>query len=150
MSIGKIIKCDECKDALETNEEDPCTDSSLIDVQQWQDIEGLQTPSGSVCKLITLCEKIVRKHSTQLSTPQIEHVMLKEVLKSLDSNQIFPILSVFHSMETAIGCDNHYTNLVRIISRKYLKLHIKKLCQDEVVQRSHGNSILRSRVFRGL
>ena len=110
----------------------------------------MQTPSGSVCKLITLCEKIVRKHSTQLSTPQIEHVMLKEVLKSLDSNQIFPILSVFHAMETAIGCDNHYTNLVRIISRKYLKLRIKKLCQDEVVQRSHGNSILRSRVFRGL
>ena len=31
MSIGKILKCDECKDALETNEEDPCTDSSLID-----------------------------------------------------------------------------------------------------------------------
>ena len=82
ISIGKILKCDECKDALVTSTEDPCTDSSLIDAQQWEDIQGLQTPSGSVCKLITLCEKIVRRHSTRLSTPKIEHVMLKEVSKS--------------------------------------------------------------------
>ena len=149
-SIGKILKCEECKDALVDNIEDPCTDSSLILAQQWEDTNGLQVPSGSLCKLLTLCEKVVRKHSTRLSTPKIEHVMLKDVIESLDSNQIFPILAVFHSIETAIGCDNHYTNLVHLISRKYLRLRIKKLCRDEAIQRSHGNSILRSRVFQGL
>ena len=76
--------------------------------------------------------------------------MLKEVIESLDTNQIFPILAVFHSMETAIGCDNHYSNLVHLISRKYLKLRVKKLCKDEAIQRSHGNSISRKRVFQGL
>ena len=116
----------------------------------WEDTYGLQIPSGSLRKLITICEKVVRKHSSTLSTPKIEHVMLKEVIESLDTNQIFPILAVFHSMETAIGCDNHYSNLVHLISRKYLKLRVKKLCKDEAIQRSHGNSIWRKRVFQGL
>ena len=63
---------------------------------------------------------------------------------------LFYVLAVFHSLETAMGCDNHYLNLVRMISRKYLKLRIKKICRDKALQKSHGNSILRSRVFRGL
>ena len=65
-------------------------------------------------------------------------------------NQIFPILAVFQSLETAIGCDNHYLNLVHMISHKYLKLCIKKICRDKALQNSHGNSIIQSRVFKGL
>ena len=109
----------------------------------------MQVPSGSLCKLLTLNEKVVRQHSHSLSTPNIEHIMLKEVMESLDSSQMFPTLA-YHSLETAMGCDNHYTSLVHLISRKYLRLRIKKICRDAALKRSHGNSILRSRVFQGL
>ena len=96
--VGKAIKCEECKDALSDSEEDPCTDKSLILAKNWEDtVIGLQVPSGSLCKLLMLNEQVVRRHSTSLSTPNVELVMLKEVMESLDSNQIFPILAVFHS-----------------------------------------------------
>ena len=90
---------------------------------------------GHYVNFSCLIEQIVRQHSHVLSTPKIEHIMLKRVMEKLDTNQIFPILAVFHSVESAIGCDNHYTNLalVRLISRKYLKLIIKKICRDRAL-----------------
>ena len=138
------------RDALFHSEEDPCTDMSLIKAKNWEDTNGLTLPSGSVCKLLSLCEKVVRQHVNSLSTPKIEDVMLMEVIGKLNSNHIFPNLAIFHSLETGIGCDNHYTTLVHLISRKYLRLRIKKLCRDSALKRSHGNSLLRSRVFLGL
>ena len=111
---------------------------------------GRKRWSRPLCLRALVYEKVVRQHVNSLSTPKIEDVMLMEVIGKLNSNHIFPHLAIFHSLETGIGCDNHYTTLVHLISRKYLRLRIKKLCRDSALKRSHGNSILRSIVFLGL
>ena len=100
---------------------------------------------GSVFKLLYLVEKIVRQNTHALHTPKIEHIMLIKVLGEVNDTHIFPNLSI-HSLETSDGADNHYLTLVRLISRKYLKLRIKKILRDRSLIKSRGNSLHRSRI----
>ena len=72
-----------------------------------------------------------------------------QVLSQIDRLNIFSGLTT-HALETFMGADNDYLTMVRLISKKYFKLRIKKILKDESIDRSAGNSIDRLRIFSGL
>ena len=92
-------------------------------------------------RLLALNENILRKNLTLINsnTEQLEEKLLMKVLKEVDNNSIFPIISVCHALDTSEGIDNHYTHLVQLVSRKYLKLRIKNILKANSYTRSKGN-----------
>ena len=109
----------------------------------------MKTPSGSLCKLLYLCEKVMRKNINSLHVDKIEQVLLIQVLSQVDRIDIFSGLAQ-HALETFLGADNDYLTMIRLISKKYFRLRIKKILKDECVDRMSGNSIDRLRIFSGL
>ena len=147
----KLSKCIVCRKALESSEMDPCPNNSLIKFKNYTTKEGagLKTPSGSLCKLLYLCEKVMRKNINFLHQDKIEERLLIQVLSHLDRINIFSSLAQ-HALDTFLWADNDYLTMIRLISKKYFRLRIKKILKDEAVDRSAGNSIDRIRIFSGL
>ena len=149
-SLQKKIKCEECSNALESSEEDQCTDKSLIVIKNYTE-NALEIPSGSLCKLLYLNEDILRKNMSLVksSTRDLEGKLLMQVLQKVNDNEVFPHISLFHAVDTCDGIDNHYTLLVQLVSRKYLRLRIKNILKDMAQQRSkgNGNELTRRRVI---
>ena len=140
MSLQKRIKCKECRNALlESPWTDQCTDKSLIMLKNFKD-DDVCIPSGSLCKLIMLNEKVLRQNITLVSsnTRDLEGKLLIHVLQQVNDVHIFPHLSLFHSLETCDGADNHYLLLVQLVSRKYLCLRIKTILKDLARQMVFG------------
>ena len=148
----KLSKCKECLQALEASDTDPCPNDSLIKFKNYATREGtgLKSPSGSLCKLLYLCEKIMRKNVNCLHVEKIEERLLIQVLKQVDQLNLFAGISKSHALETFMGVDNDYLVLIRLISKKYFRLRIKKILKDGALDRSSGNSIDRLRIFSGL
>ena len=146
MTMQKRIKCEECRDALvESPWTDQCTDKSLImmkadDSRSWWESYNVYIPSGSLCKLLMLNEKVLRQNITLVSsnTRDLEGKLLIHVLQQVNDVHISPHLSVFHSLETSNGADNHYLLLVQLVSRKYLRLRIKTILKDLAKARTFG------------
>jgi hypothetical protein len=154
-SMQGIIKCLVCKHALFYSHQDPCMDTTLIDFKDYSpnDIDkGLMVPSGSLCKLLFLCEKVFRQNSHVLSSLDVERKLLIDVLTQLDMTTIFPTLTT-HALETSDGIDNHYLTMVHLICRKYLRLRVKKLLRDMALRKSvgkDGNAMHRNRIFQNV
>ena len=83
------------------------------------------------------------------NTDNVEEKLLLKVLKDVNDNNIFFTLSCYHALETCEGLDNHYTLLVRLIAKKYLKLRTKNILKDYVrsQSRGNGNKLTRQRVI---
>ena len=149
-SLQKKIKCEECSNALESSEEDKCTDKSLIALKNYKE-NALQVPSGSLCKLLYLNESILRKNMSLVKSNarNLEEKLLIQVLQKVNDNEVFPHISIFHAVDTCDGIDNHYLLLVHLISRKYLRLRIKNILKDYNRARSmgNGNELTRRRVI---
>jgi hypothetical protein len=154
-SMKSIVKCGMCKCALFHSDKDPCMNTSLIYFKDYcpNTIEkGLMVPSGSLCKLLFLCEKVFRQNATILSSLDVERKLLIDVLTQLDMTTIFPTLTS-HALETADGIDNHYLTMVHLICRKYLRLRIKKLLRDMALKKSigkDGNAMHRNRIVQNV
>lgn len=123
--------------------------SSEVNHNDGPEGKGLKYPSGSLCKLLYLCEKVMRKNINSLHIDKINEHLLVQVLSQVDRLNIFPGLTK-HALETSMGADNDYLILIRLVSKKYFTLRIKKILKDECVDRSSGNSIDRLRIFSGL
>ena len=147
----KLSTCLECRSALVSSESDPCPNRTLIKFKNYsaEEGKGLKYPSGSLCKLLYLCEKVMRKNINCLHMDKINEHLLVQVLSQVDRLNIFPGLTK-HALETFMGADNDYLILIRLVSKKYFTLRIKKILKDECVDRSSGNSIDRLRIFSGL
>ena len=146
----KLTDCQECKFAMAHSDADPCPNNSLILFKNYttKPGSGLKTPSGSLCKLLFLCEKTLRRNYNSLHITHIANYMIMEILKEVNDRDIFSQLARSHSLETQfMGADNHFMSLVRLLSRKYFELRIKKILKDEARARSDGNSIHRIRIF---
>jgi hypothetical protein len=154
-AMQSVVKCVMCKCALIHSEEDPCVDSSLISFKDYcpnVTDKGLMVPSGLLCKLLFLCEKVFRQNSHILSSLDVERKLLIDVLTQLDMSQIFSSLTR-HALETSDGIDNHYLTMVHLICRKYLRLHVKKVLRDMALKRSlgkDGNAMHRSRIVQNV
>ena len=150
-AFGKMSTCQVCNKALESSDDDPCPNDSLIKFKNYTEKEGkgLKTPSGSLCKLLYLCEKVMRNNINSLHMDRIEQVLLNLVLSEVGRIDIFSGLAQ-HALETFLGADNDYLTMIRLISKKYFRLRIKKILKDESVDRMAGNSIDRLRIFSGL
>jgi hypothetical protein len=155
-SMQRVVKCVLCKFALIHSEEDPCVDSSLISFKDYcpdETDKGLMVPSGSLCKMLFLCEKVFRQNSTVLSSLDVERKLLIDVLTQLDMSTIFPSLKT-HALETSDGVDNHYLTMVHLICRKYLRLRVKKVLRDMALKKSivgkDGNAMHRSRIVQNV
>ena len=148
-SLQKKITCEDCRSALESSDEDPCSDDSLIQLKNFKE-GALQVPSASMCKLLYLTEHILRRNLTLVNsnTSNLEDKLVMKVLNELDNNSIFPIISLCHAIDTCEGIDNHYFLLVQLVSRKYLRLRIKNILKDNHHTRSlgNGNALQRNRV----
>ena len=140
-----------CRKALHSSVSDPCLNDSLIKCKNYctEEGKGLKYPSGSLCKLLYLCEKVMRQNINFLHVDKINEHLLMQVLAQIDRLNIFSGLTT-HALETFMGADNDYLTMVRLISKKYFKLRIKKILKDESIDRSAGNSIDRLRIFSGL
>lgn len=149
-SLQKKITCEECFYALESSEEDPCSDDSLIQLKSFKE-GALEVPSGSLCRLLYLNESVLRRYLALVTsnTSNLEEKLLIKVLQDVNDNSIFPIISCFHALDTSEGIDNHYLLLVQLISRKYLRLRIKNILKDENRSRTrgNGNQLQRNRVI---
>ena len=111
---------------------------------------GLKTPSGSLCKLLFVCEMAMRRNANNLHHPRMIDHLTVHVLSKLSTMAIFSELAQTHSLETCRGADNDYLSLIRLVCKKFFTLRMKKIAKDEAVDRSHGNSIDRLRIFSGL
>ena len=138
-ALQKRFKCQECKEALLDSEEDQCTDKSLIMLKNFKD-DALHVPSGSLCKLIVLNEQVLRQNITLVTsnTRDLEDKLLIHVLQQVNDVEIFPHLSLFHSLVTSNGADNHYTTLIQLVSRKYMRLGIKNILKDHAREKAFG------------
>jgi hypothetical protein len=151
-SLQKAVKCQACRSALVHSEQDQCKNASLIyfkDYRQDTIEKGLKVPSGSLCKLLFLCETVFRKYAMSMSTIDIEKKLLIDVLTEMNMSAIFPTLTS-HALETSDGIDNHYLTLIHLICRKYLRLRVKKVLRDSCAKKSLGNAIHRARIFKNL
>ena len=145
----KLTECQDCKFALANSEIDPCPNNSLILFKNYttRPGSGLKTPSGSLCKLLFLCEKTLRRNYNSLHISNIANYMIIEILKEVSDRDLFSQLARTHSLETFMGADNHFLSLIRLLSKKYFELRIKKILKDDAISRSEGNSIHRIRIF---
>lgn len=153
-TLEKHVKCEDCREALFHSGIDPCEDGSLILFKNYApDLgpnRGLKYPSGSLCRLLFHCEKVFRQNITLLSSKTYEQQLLLHVLSTLNQDTIFPILSGAHQFDTADGTENHYTTLVHLISRKYLRLRTQKVLKDLADPKNIGNFIHRTRIFKNV
>eukprot|EP00094_Tigriopus_californicus_P006829 TCALIF_06578-PA protein Name:"Similar to THAP9 DNA transposase THAP9 (Homo sapiens)" AED:0.31 eAED:0.31 QI:0/0/0/1/1/1/2/0/434 len=151
-SLQDHIHCSLCKLSLCHSEMDPCPDTTLISFKDYcpDDPEkGLKIPSGSLCRLLFLCEKVFRRNSSNLGKLDINRKLLVEELTEVNLSTTFPSLHN-HALETSDGIDNHYITIVHLICRKYLVLRTKKLLKDIHNQGKvgrDGNAIHRSQIF---
>ena len=155
--LQKQILCHLCRVSLAHSIVDPCTNDALIrfkDYCPYDPEKGLQVPSGSLCSLLFICEKVFRRHynPNRLNQLDVDQKLLHEVLTEINLNTIFPLLAD-HAMETADGLDNHCINLIRMICRKYLILKTKKVVQDRAIRLKiggkDGHDMHRNRVHIG-
>ena len=180
-SILKSIKCNECVSALRDSPEDPCPKKSLILLKNYVPIEdivagidncpkGLFVPSGSLCDLIFLAEKIFRAAIQVTHDPEnpqfsvvsatsstgvvniingdkpldhLTYITLYEAPKDL----FLGLQESGHCDATFYGLDNHMVLLIQVILKKFFALRIKKFKKDQLLS---GNHILRNRVFAAL
>ena len=145
----KLTDCQQCKLAMAHCDTDPCPNKSLILFKNYtkRPGAGLKTPSGSLCNLLFLCEKTLRKNYNSLHITNIANYLIIQILKQVGTQEIFAQLGNLHASETRMGADNHYMSLIRLISKKYFELRIKKILKDEALARTDGNSIHRLRIF---
>jgi len=151
-ALQSLIKCRECRDALLHSEKDPCSDRSLLQFKDYypdDDDKGLTVPSGSLCRLLFVSEKVLRQNCSNLASINVDQKLLVSVLSYINISIIFPSLSD-HALETADGINNHFFTLVHLICRKYLHLRIKKILKDISFKRNIGNSIHRTRIFKNV
>ena len=154
-ALKKVIKCEDCYNSLVHSAEDPCPNDALIKCksynQQYDETstKGLCFPSGSICTLTYLAEKLFRKYQKLIYEKSAVQLYILKVLEELPSN-LFPSLQANnHLTSTSDGADNHYFGLIRLILKKYFSLRIKKVLKDQ--QKSQeGNRIHRLRIFKGL
>ena len=157
-TLQKTISCHLCKYALEHSIVDPCPNDSLIRFKDYcpdDPTKGLKVPSGSLCSLLFLCEKVFRRYydPDRLSELDIKHKLLHEVLSEINMSTIFPLLAD-HAIETSDGIDNHCINLIQMISKKYLVLKSKKVIKDRAIRLKvggkDGHAMHRNRVYVGI
>ena len=81
-TLQKKITCEDCSSALESSEEDPCSEDSLIQLKNFKE-DSLRVPSGSMVKLLALNEHILRRNMTLVNsnTENVEGKLLLKVLK---------------------------------------------------------------------
>ena len=143
-----LIKCQQCKSALAHSESDPCPNRSLILFKNYTKREGagLKTPSGSLVKLLFVCEMVMRRNANYLHYPRIDEFLIVQVMEKISSMAILPKIAEAHYLQ----CGADYLELIRLICKKFFTLRMKKIAKDEYIHRSHGNSIDRLRIFSGL
>ena len=150
MKLLKIMTCPTCKTALLDSDQDPCEDASLIDFKNYDEVtKGLTKPSGSLVKLLMLCEAIVRQNISVLHVATIEDKLIRKLLSCLDTGKVFNSLTS-HALETAVGIDNHLTTLMRLVARRQIRLRIKKILKDRTLDKVHGNYLHRLRIFQNV
>ena len=162
-SLLKVIKCTECIAALRDTEIDPCPKKSLILLKNYikeEDYEpdtniqkGLFVPSGSLCKLIFLAEKIFRKVELEQrflidKKNAIDHLVYFTMC-DLQKDLFLELQESKHYIVTSFGAspDNHMFSFIRLILKKFFALRIKKAKKTYL---ESGNIIQRTRVFKGV
>ena len=139
--LQKKIECFFCMMAISHSDSDPCAAESvcLITKSSGQEKDGMLRPSGSVCTLLFICETVLRQNLSGLHVDNIEDILLTDVLFQLNNSNIFPSMSQ-HALDTSDGVDNHYMSLVHVLSRKYLRLRIRKVLKDiSLSKKNHGS-----------
>ena len=146
----QMMTCPTCKASMVDSEADPCTDASLILFKNYDEAKkGLTTPSGSMVRLLMLCEGVIRRNINALHVDNIEEKLLRKVLSSLDTTRVFNSLTG-HALETAEGINNHLTTLIRLVSKRHIRLRIKKMLKDKTLDKVHGNYLHRLRIFQNV
>ena len=145
------IECFFCMMSITHSVSDPCNKDSicLLTNSSGQEKEGMLTPSGSICSLLYMCETVLRRNLSGLHVDDIEDILLTDVLSQLGTSKIFSSLTQ-HALETSDGVDNHFMSLVHVISRKYLKLRIRKVLKDISLTKKNkgrGNYLQRLRIL---
>ena len=146
------IECFFCMSSISNSDSDPCSKEaaeSLLKQSSGKEKEGVLLPSASICSLLYMCETVLRRNLSGLHVDNIEDILLTDVLSQLRTSTIFPCMSQ-HALETSDGIDNHYMSLVHVISRKYLKLRIRKVLKDMILAKKNkgrGNFLQRLRIL---
>ena len=134
-----------------------------------ENLKGLFVPSGSLCKVIFLAEKIFRKVEKEQrflidrknANDQLVYFTMSELQDGLyrdqskdsvqmEQNKLFLDLeSSKHYITTSFGAspDNHMFSFIKLILRKFFALRIKKSKKDHL---KTGNMIHRTRIFSGV
>ena len=175
-SLLKVIKCVECIAAMRNSSNDPCPKKSLILLKNYieeeedpENLKGLFVPSGSLCKVIFLAEKIFRKVEKEQrfildrknANDQLVYFTISELQDGLyrdqskdsvqmEQNKLFLDLeSSKHYITSSLGAspDNHMFSFIKLILRKFFALRIKKCKKDQL---ETGNIIQRTRIFSGV
>ena len=149
------IECFFCMSSILNSDSDPCSKACskeaevLLKQSSGKEKEGVLLPSASICSLLYMCETVLRRNLSGLHVDNIEDILLTDVLSQLHTSSIFPSMSQ-HALETSDGIDNHYMSLVHVISRKYLKLRIRKVIKDMTLAKKNkgrGNYLQRLRIL---
>ena len=196
-SLKNMIKCEECLEALRDSKLDPCKDKSFLLLKNYSNSthdwnikstehlkitlkkntsvppKGLFIPSGSLCSLIFLAEKIYRSFSvydqlevwnkkekcyevvnTNNASIYEKNIIQKMIICTMKRlpKDLFPsLINSKHHIVTSFGFENHLYSISRLILQKFFALRIKKTLQDRNLKfkTKSGNAIHRHRVHCG-
>lgn len=134
--------------------------------------KGLFIPSGSLCKLIFLAEKIFRDYSahqfelkydkkskkliledlnkSEIYQEKVIDKLIYEVVKQMP-NDLFPTLQKNkHAFLTSLGAENHFISIIKLMLKKFFALRVKKKLKDRAfAKKDSGNFLQRSRIVQG-
>lgn len=125
---GGVIKCDDCKDALQSSEGDPLP-AEVKHLINNRNFGGLTVPSKSLFTVCKVAEKVMKlfiaanHDGCKIKNPR-EIIKCKVLHEFIEQDRaLFPGIRS-HLFDTEYSIQNHYTTLIRSITHHYVTLKL--------------------------
>ncbi|XP_012622192.3 DNA transposase THAP9 [Microcebus murinus] len=136
--LSTLLTCEDCVTALYASDLETPKIGSLLCVEKK---DGLHCPSESLCRVVGVCERVVRTHSRtaalELAPKQREHLQQK-ILRELSGNACLFVDLDVHLFDAEAGAVNHFVKLLKDIIKCFLNMRAKDAVQYASKHDSEG------------
>ncbi|KAM7155727.1 DNA transposase THAP9 isoform 2-T2 [Molossus nigricans] len=135
--LSALLTCEDCISALYASDLKTCKIGSLLCVKKKN---GLHIPSESLCRVISICERVVRTHSRmavyERLPKQRELYLQQEILCALSGHIYLFVDLDEHLFDGEVCAINHFVKLLKDIIICFLKLKAKDIAHFPIKHHS--------------
>ncbi|XP_066892062.1 DNA transposase THAP9 isoform X4 [Kogia breviceps] len=129
--LSALLTCEDCISALYASDLKSSKIGSLLCVKKEN---GLHLPSESLCRVIDICERVVRTHSRMavyelLLPKQMEFYLQQKILHELSGHSYLFVDLDKHLFDGEVCAINHFVKLLKDIIICFLKIRAKGVTQ---------------------